>query len=171
MRKGQIQMGESIAVVIIVIILLVMGIVFWAQVNKEDVKTSQQEFDDASVVELAKTASELPELRCYKTETVVEVNCFDWYKILALNYTLNNHEVTPEAIELRKNAKDLYRAYFGASRITFSQVYPSEINITVYDYNTSSLRTPRIYIPIIFEKDLGVTTEKTMGWIIVEGYR
>jgi hypothetical protein len=165
--KGQIQLGESIAVIVIIVILLVFGIAFWGSVNKDDAKASIQESEDLSFVELAKTAAELPELRCYSLEKVVKVNCFDWYKILALNNTMH--------AKLTKNETfNFYKYYFKTSKITFQQVYPREINVTVYDYNMSMesrSRTMPIYVPVVFERNLGRSGIKTLGWIIIEGYR
>ena len=166
-KKGQAQLGETVAVIVIVIILLVVGIVFWNSLKRSDVQTVARQSEDLSIVELAKVVAELPELKCYNTNTITKVNCFDWYKILAFNRTLNSPSTPPTT---RKQAFDMYSNYFQRSKITFQQAYPVEINVTVYDNNISANRALQIMIPVLLEKNLGQTSTKTFGWIIVEGY-
>jgi len=105
----------------------------------------------------------LPELRCYSAQDVPKVNCFDWYKLLALNQTMHDPLT-------KKEAFDYYNGYFENSRITFEQLYPEDINITVYDNNISAQRSQMIVIPVVFEKSLGRRGFMTFGWIMVEGY-
>ena len=162
-KRSQVQMLESIAIVVIVIIMIVIGIVFWNKVKRDDIQDTSLEYQDISVIELAKIASELPELKCYNANIATEVNCFDWYKILALNKTLHD----PAS---RDAAFAYYNNYFHNSRITFQQVYPSEINMTIYDNNITSSRALQISIPIIIERNYGREGIKGFGWIIVEGY-
>lgn len=162
-KKSQIQLAESIAVIIIVIFLLVIGVVFWNGIQKEDYLSSAEEYQDLSVIALAKTVSELPELRCYNDQDTPEVNCFDWFKILALNKSMHD-PATKQA------TFDFYNNYFKNSRITIKQVYPEEINVTIYDNNISSKRSLQISIPIVIEKNYGRLGKKGFGLIVVEGY-
>jgi type II secretory pathway pseudopilin PulG len=156
-------MAESIAVVIIIIFLLVIGIVFWSGVRKDDVKNTQLEYQDLSVIELAKIAAELPELRCYNTNVVTKVNCFDWYKILAMNKSMNDPVIKNEIF-------DYYNYYFKNSKITIQQIYPNETTVVIYDNNISKKTTLQISIPIIIEKNYGREGRKGFGLLIVEGY-
>jgi hypothetical protein len=168
MSRSQIQLGESVAIIIIVIILLVIGIAFWNKFNQADTKQVITESQDNAVVELAKTVSDLPDFKCYRTEHVSSVNCFDWYKILALNRSMNYDDSLHPGI--RQKTFEYYKNYFGTSRITFEQIYPTDINVTVYDDNITSQRAPKIYIPVVFENNLGNRAFTTFGWIVVEGY-
>jgi hypothetical protein len=163
MKRSQIQLGESVAIVIIVVILLVIGIAFWNKFNQEDTKQTITESQDNAVVDLAKTASELPEFKCYRTERVASVNCFDWYKINALALAMSDPETKQKTFEF-------YRNYFGSSRITFEELYPEEINVTVFDNNVTAQRAPKIYIPVVFENNLGNRAFTTFGWVVVESY-
>ena len=165
-KRSQIQMGESIAVVIIVIILLVIGIALWRNSQASDIRSSQIESQDSALIDMAKTASELPELRCYSTEDVKQVNCYDWYKLLALNESMHNSTTRPETFRF-------YNNYFGKSRITFQKVYPEpEENLTIYDNNISANKALRISIPIVLSYGISRSDSdiKAFGMIIVEGY-
>ena len=162
-KKSQIQLLESVAVVIVVIFLLIIGIVFWKNSQKQDITQMVSDSEDLDIITLAKVASELPELKCYSTETVTKINCFDYYKILALNKTMGDPATRDAAFQF-------YNNYFHRSRITFQQLYPTEENITIYDNNVSATRSIKIRIPIVLEKNLGREGIKTFGMIIVEGY-
>lgn len=158
-KKSQVQMGESIAIIIIIVILLVIGITFWRNVTAGDIQQLDSEQADRSVIELAKVAAELPELKCYTSDVNAKVNCFDFYKLLAMKNMSKNSTVF-----------NYYFNIFGKSRITIQEVYPEEINITVYDYNVSANRALTISIPIIIEKNIGREGKKGFGRMIVEGY-
>ena len=151
-HKAQIQMGESIAIIIIIIVLLVIGVTFWRNMTSGDIQQLSSDQSDLSVIELSKVATELPELKCYTSGETITVNCFDWYKILALNQSMKNSTVF-----------NYYFNIFGRSRITFQEVYPDEMSITVYNYNVTANRALEISIPIILEKNTGHEGKRFFG--------
>ena len=161
-KKGQIQLGETTAVIAIVIILLVIGIVFWSNVSKSNVTDIQTQSQELSVIEMANTVPELTELKCYES-SVNKVKCLDWYKILAMNKSINNPD--------DKSVFLFYNNYFKNSKITISRIYPvvSDNNITIYDAKLgNSTKSLLISIPVNI-KDY-VTGETYYGTVIVEGY-
>ena len=159
-KKAQMQMGETTAVVIIVIILLVIGIVFWNRVSSSDIQQLSSQSQELSVIEIANIVTSLPELQCYDSG-VSSVKCLDWYKVLAMNNTINNPS--------DKKVYSFYNNYFKNSRITIEQVYPVETNITIYDARLSnSTRTLLIPIPVNIKNY--VTGQTGYGMILVEGY-
>jgi hypothetical protein len=164
-NRSQVQMGETVAIVVIVIVLLMVGIVFWSNIRKLDVQKIDRTTEELSVIELSKIVSELPELRCYNANIVTKINCFDYYKLLAFNRTINN-----EADPLYLQTQRMYSGYFRNSRITFRQVYPEDMSITIYDENISAQRSLQIMIPIVIEHRLDRTGTNAFGMIIVEGY-
>jgi hypothetical protein len=162
-RKSQIQMGETIAIIVIVMFILIIGLGFWKSTQTKDIEIKARDSEDLSIIVLSKTVPELPEFKCYSTESVSKVNCIDYYKIMAFNLSMN----TPLS---RQKTFDYYRNYFHRSKITFAQLYPSEFNITVYDNNITSTKSLKISIPIVIEKSLGRKGVKGFGLLIVEGY-
>ena len=163
-KKSQIQMGETVAIVIIVMILLVVGIVFWNKLERKDIVDNSRSTDELFVIEISNTISELPELKCSKS-LVQQPNCFDLYKILALNYSINGN-ADPV---LKDTMKRYYTDYFRTSKITFQQVYPTTFNITIYDYEmVNATRTHLITVPITIEDTINKRTG--FGVIYVEGY-
>lgn len=163
-KKGQVQLGETTAVIVIVIILLVIGIVFWSNVSNSNVSDIRTQSQELSVIEIANIVPELTELKCYESG-VNKVKCLDWYKILAMNKSIND-----------KNDKSVflyYNNYFKNSKITIVRIYPDVTsginNITIYDAKLSNnTKTLLISIPVNI-KDY-VNKETFYGIIIVEGY-
>jgi hypothetical protein len=162
-RRGQIQLGETTAVIIIVIIMLMMGIIFWNKVSNSNVKQIDTQSQELSVIEIANNVPELPELKCSELK-YKEVKCLDLHKLLAMSQVINNPN--------DKSAFEFYNNYFKNSKITIIKMYPSsgaDENITLYDAKlNNSIRKLLIPIPVNI-KDY-VNKETYYGLIIVEGY-
>jgi len=162
LNRGQVQLGESIAVIIIVIILLFLGIVFWNKISNSNVADIQSQSHELSVIEIANIVPELSELKCNEL-SVNRVKCIDFYKLKAMSEAINS---SSDAITF-----EYYHNYFKNSKITVIQVYPqtSIFNITLYDAklknNTKSLL---ISLPVNIKNYVNKTT--AYGFIIVEGY-
>jgi hypothetical protein len=158
-HNGQIQLGESTAVVIIIVIMLVLGIVFWNKVSNSGIMSIQSQSQELSVIETANTVPEMPELKCYESK-VDQVKCLDWYKILAMSNATN---------DTNSKAFEYYNYYFKNSKITVMKIYPEEGNVTIYDAKlNNNKRTLRIPIPVNI-RDY-VTDRTYYGLILVEGY-
>jgi hypothetical protein len=160
-KRGQIQMGETVAVVVIVIILLIISIAFWSRISSSDIEDIKTQSQELSVIEIANIVSELPELKCYESG-VNKAKCLDMYKIISMNESMKNDEVFK-----------YYNNYFTNSKITIMKIYPnvetSTENITIYDAKlNNNIRTIQISIPINI---LDIVRKETIyGLIIVEGY-
>jgi len=154
-------MGETIAVTIIIIILLMLGILFWNKMNSTNVEDVKIMNTELSVIEVANVVSSLPELQCSQSG-VNQAKCLDWHKIKAMNESMNETKI------LR-----YYNDYFKNSRITIMTIYPQPEpdveNMTIYDAQLdSSTITRQISIPInIYDS---VNDKTRYGLIIVEGY-
>lgn len=155
-------MVETITIVIVVTIMIIIGIVFWNRVQGSDLQKTAKEAEELSVIEIAKTVADMPELRCY-TKEVTTVNCFDLYRLYAFNRTMHDPKTKDAAMSYYSN-------YFKKSRITFEQTYPfsQTFNITIYDNNISNTTKLQIKIPIIIQDP--ITQRNGFGNIIVEGY-
>jgi len=125
MKKSQIKIGESIAVLMIFFVLVVIGIVFWSRYSQVQMK-GQQEMDLQSMaIKVAQTVTFLSELQCSTLE-VIQFSCFDLYKIEAMKDLLMT---LPE-----KNRTSYYFDIFGFSNITIYSIYPDEKSWNIYDF-------------------------------------
>jgi hypothetical protein len=162
-KSGQIQMGESIAIIVIVTILLIIGIAFWNRMKGGDIKDVRTEVEELAVIDLAKVVTELPELRCSYT-SVAAVNCFDYYKLLAFSDAMFNITDQPTMTRMF----NYYNQYFAKSKITVLMIYPTRQNITLYNNNLSSTSKLQIKIPVIIRDDIHDRT--SFGMVAVEEY-
>jgi len=140
LNKAQMQVGESILVIIIVVILGAFMLVFSANAAERDFQDQVGQIQDLTALETVKAASSLYELSCSKSG-VTEV-CFDLHKALAV-------------AELFETETDLVNLYyydiFGDSKVTLNTIYPEEHNLTLYWNNASDdeQESVPVSIPVI----------------------
>lgn len=116
MRRGQLKMGESFAVMVVFFILLAIGLIFYGSIKKSSLGEQAEETIDKQAIRLAQVASFLPELQCSFSDTIRE-NCFDLYKLQALANISQEPQIYLS-----------YRMLFGNSRIVVEEVYPGEVD-------------------------------------------
>ncbi|MCA9477612.1 MAG: hypothetical protein KC535_00510 [Nanoarchaeota archaeon] len=116
-KKAQIQLGESIFVVIIIVLLIVFGLVFYAQAQKESIDAESSGFDDLDTIAIAQYATSLVELQCSLQE-VQYPNCFDITKLEAF------HRVVQGNTELEK---EFYFSQLGNAKLNITEIYPVTI--------------------------------------------
>jgi hypothetical protein len=155
MRKSQIQMGESIAVLFIFFILVIFGFVFYMNVMKGSVKVEKEENIQLKAIGIAQKASFLPELQCSE-ENVRKESCIDLYKLEAVAGLLEENNI-------------YYYDVFEFSKIWVEGVFPEEgvwslYNNPLTEYN-NKLST---FIPVsLFD---ATTKEYDFGILVVETY-
>jgi cbb3-type cytochrome oxidase subunit 3 len=110
-RRAQIEMGETIAVLFIFLILVAFGFIFYARMQKSSYTEQQEENIALKAVEVAQKVSFLPELRC-SSENVPVHNCIDTFKIMQFRALAAKHNL-------------FYYDAFLYSNISLEQVFPT----------------------------------------------
>jgi hypothetical protein len=105
MRRAQIEFGESLMVVIILVFILIIGIVFYFNVTKRSLGQEQAYRADIEAVKLAKAVLALPEVRC--GSFTGSDTCIDELKLRAL----------ADVIRTDPDAKEYYGTLFGYANI------------------------------------------------------
>jgi hypothetical protein len=158
-RKAQLQMGESIFAVIIILLLIVFGIVFASNAEKDEITQDKEEFLDLDAITLSKYASSLAELQCSLLD-VTELSCFDVDKMIAF---INVTEKYPEI------SAEYYFSQFGNANITVREIYPSNRSWEVY-YNGLKDgeigRSKTTMVPVALYD--GITKKKSFGVLIIK---
>lgn len=113
--KAQIQLGESIFVVFIVIILIVFGIVFYSQIQREDIQDEDSNFADLETVTITQYATSLTELKCSLQE-IQYPNCFDQSKLDAFEQLVEQTGT--------ETYRQFYFSQLGNSKLVVREVYP-----------------------------------------------
>ncbi len=81
---GQIKMIESVFVVIIFMIILMVGLVYFSRFQRSEAEYLSTEKDLKESIQLAQTFASLPEVSCTENNVVRE-NCVDLAKLRAMN--------------------------------------------------------------------------------------
>lgn len=135
MKKAQIKMMETIAILIVFFILLTVVGIFYATFQKESIRKTVSQVVDKETVQLALKLSSLPELRCSKNN-IQEDNCIDSYKLSALK-------------EIVDENKEYYNLIFGKSYISLEEVYPGNATYELYGTYDGSQSKSLIPIPLV----------------------
>lgn len=156
LKRAQIQMGESIAIMFIFFILVIFGFVFYANIVKTSTKLDIEENIQLKAISIAQKASFLPELQCSEENVRIE-NCIDILKLGAASYLLEENNI-------------YYYDIFESSKIWVEEVFPESgktwplYNNTLTDYR-NKIST---FIPMSL---LNVTSKKfNFGILVVEVY-
>ena len=155
--KAQVQMGESIAVLMIFLVLMGLGSIFLVNVFSGSVEKSREENLQLKAISIAQKLSFLPELQCSEENIVVEP-CIDMLK-------LNS---TPGIINSSMND---YYPLFEYSTITVKKIFPNNTDPEMVVYNKTDKLKPnerKMYIPTALfapkERAYG------FGWITIAVY-
>ena len=137
-KRAQVKMGETIAIMFIFFILLIVGAVFYMNLQRTTVYREIQEAYELRAVEISQTISFLPEAQCTESN-VIKASCFDLYKLIGLSKVTQ----TPKGL-------NLYSREFGTTTIELIKIYPGGGNWTLYDNQKAEFTTaPVTNIPIM----------------------
>jgi hypothetical protein len=142
-KKSQIKMMESIAVLLVFIILLAFIIIFYVKMSVASSGKGKEDKNKLRAIEISQLISYMPELQC-STKNIIEDVCFDMAKIQAFIF-LNR---TPEGQRIMGS---YYYDLFRYSKITIYTVYPvRNIIFTIYDNkpNTTDYGIKETHLPI-----------------------
>lgn len=159
-RNAQLQIGESIMVIIIITILAVFLFNFYFRLATNDLQQQIGEIDELNVLETAQIASNLYELTCSKAG-VTDV-CFDAHKTIAFA------ELRTEQPEL---VQDYYQELFGNSKISLITVYPEEHEYVLYWNNATNGSQTSIPVVIPVAIHNGSSDTNTFGIFRIEQYQ
>jgi hypothetical protein len=136
-RKAQIKMGETIAIMFVFFILLIVGAVFYMNLQRSTVTREIQEAYELRAVELSQIISFLPEAQCTDSN-VVKASCFDIYKLIGLSKVT----ATPKGLTL-------YEREFGTTTIKLIKMYPEGGEWILYDNRKEEFTSaPVTHIPL-----------------------
>ena len=118
-KRGQVQMGESVAILFVFFTLLVFGFIFYVRIIGSSAESEVEEQIQLKAVAVAQKASFLPELQCSQENVRVE-NCIDIYKLTHFD-------------DLILKNKLYYYDVFGFSKISVQRKFPDPKVFPVYN--------------------------------------
>ena len=117
MKKAQMKMMETIAVIFIFFVLVLFGIIFFYQYSKVSINERNEQFFAERAMRTTLKVLFMPELIC-TDHGRIEQNCFDLQKV----------EAAKEVIE--RNTEDYYFNLFSYAEITVHQLTKDGAKIT-----------------------------------------
>ncbi|MDB4303371.1 hypothetical protein N9934_01090 [Desulfosarcina sp.] len=139
MKKAQMKMGETIAVLIVFFILIMVGMVIYTNMRKNSLEDKQIEDAELKSIEIATRVSQLPDIRC---DDGMCVGCTDAVDILKLEalidegtelfYIVAVAEYDEPSLVDKYNK--IYFNMFSYSTIKISMIYPDVDSSTFPDW-------------------------------------
>ncbi len=157
MKKSQIQIGETIAVLFVFFILIAIGFIFYIRIIKEKVNSEMDYALELNSVSVAQRAMFLPELQC-SGDNVIEADCIDKLKLEL-------------STELMKQNQVYYYDIFEFAVINVTQIYPPEEKMkwSAYYRPISNPKSKYVTsIPVSLKDPL--TNKKAFGVLTIESY-
>lgn len=153
-KKSQVQIFETIAVLVIFFLLIGIGFIFYGRIMQSNLAQEQDEISQLRAIAIAQRAMFLPEIQC-SDENVIKDSCLDIAKLTA-------------AEEIMLSNQDYYYDFFEFSNITASEVYPSVKTYTIYERKTDFRQKSSANIPIILYNP--ATRQNSFGILKIETY-
>lgn len=156
MKKSQIQIGETIAVLFVFFILIIVGFIFYVKVIKGNIELEKEELSELRSIGIAQRVMFLPELQCSK-DNVVRENCIDILKL-------------DSAKKLMKDNEIYYYDLLGFSDVGVSQIYPTQAKWSIYSRKTEDYKNifvtnipVTLYDPYSDKNGFGILTIETVS--------
>ncbi len=157
-KKAQIQMMETITVLLVFFIIVFLGLVFYSKIMRSKVSEEADKIEELSQIEIAQLASSLPELQCSQ-DNILRSNCIDLLKLEAAS--------NGGVIQGNPNT---YFNIFAFSNITVKTIFPSsteEWQLYTKEPNVIGSKLPTFFPISLYDPK---EKEYRFGLMIVEVY-
>lgn len=154
-RKAQIQIGESMIVIILIMIIAVFALVFTTKMATSKYEIKITEYEELDAVETAQIVTNLYELRCSKEG--VQATCVDKYKAIALAQVAQTPTAYLYYYDLFKNAK-----------VTLKEIYPNQETYVLYEVNATNTTKGQISNSIVIPVSLYDAAKDTVSFGVLQ---
>lgn len=138
MARAQIEFGESLMVIIIIVFLLVIGLVFYFNVSKGSVEKELNYREDIGAVVLSKRVLSMPEVAC---DAYQGGNCIDKLKLAALGDLIDKSSQSYDSM-----VSDYYEQLFEFSTIKLHYVETGQDELLYEEIPTGNYTASRQFI-------------------------
>lgn len=157
-RKAQIQMFETIAVLVVFFFLIAFGLAFYFMISKTQAGKEYERSLQLRQIVFTQKISTLPELDCVRVSVQVE-RCFDKLKLINFTTILKRNETIREQ----------YYSIFGNTEVTIEEIWPTTAKYELY---SNKLANATIITPSMIPMLIQDPTRKTysLGLLRVKLY-
>ena len=153
-RKGQIQVFETMAVLVIFFILIFIGFIFYGRMVRTDIGKESYQLSQLKSISTAQKVMFFPELQC-SDDSLVKENCIDRLKLDSAAKVMRDNEL-------------YYYDMLEFSEINISTIYQNEQKWTIYSRKPETFKSRfitnvpvLIYDPLAKRNDFGIITIET----------
>lgn len=114
-KKGQLEIGITMMVLLVFIILLFVSIVFYFRFTYENIKNTGEEILDAQYSVLLNSIMNMPELKC--SYSAIDRECLDATKLIAFKNLIKND---------LKISNYYSNIFTGVNKLSIEVIYPQE---------------------------------------------
>ena len=118
-KRAQVQMMETLAVLLVFFVLIILGIVFYSKIMKGSIELQKEEGIQLNAIKVSQRASTLPELQCSE-DNIVSDNCIDIIKLEIASKIIRENEI-------------YYYDRLLFSKIKLTQIYPDNKEWLLYE--------------------------------------
>ena len=156
MKKAQIQSGETITVMIIVMIMLIIGLVFYSSFQGSGREEERIRENQINAMSTAMKTVNMDEIKCTELTSRID-RCVDLYRLNASK-------------EIIQQNYEYYFSFFSNTNVTIHFVSEEKEPINIYSYTGEfSSQTIPTYLPIIIKDP--VRNKNIFGYIEVTTFR
>src|SRR3989344_9382657 len=155
MKKSQVQIGETIAVLFVFFILVIIGFIFYVKVIKGNIELEKDELSQLKSIGIAQRIMFLPEVQCSEDNIIID-NCIDILKLDSAQTIMKQNEI-------------YYYDLLEFSDVNVLQIYPDEAKWNIYSRKTEDFSSKfvtnvpvSLYNPNTRKHGFGVLTIETL---------
>ncbi len=135
-KRSQIEMGESIAIIFIFIVLIGFGLIFYMNIMKGTTALKKEEGSQLQTIEVIQKIAFLPELQC-SGASIIKQNCMDIFKLDAAEQIIWENQLH-------------YYDILGYSSVFIEEIYPYPTrNWVIYNNSLEGAEKKATYKPIL----------------------
>ena len=142
-KKSQIQIFETIAVLVVFFILLGIGFIFYTKVIKSNIESDTAEISQSKSISIAQRIMFLPEIQCSE-DNVPKEDCIDTLKLDSAKLVIDKPENSPyyydlfgfsviKIEEIYPNSHDLGNLYKRIDAPDYKNSFVTKVPVTLYD--------------------------------------
>jgi len=154
MKKAQIKMLETIAVLIVFFFIIAFGLSFYARIRTINLEKEMLKAEEINSIKKANTIYFMPEIACLSS--MEETNCFDIYK---LNSTRG----------IIKEDMAFYAEKLGSVTVRIEEIYPEKRDWLVYN-NSKNINRGKFHFEIPVKLYDPVLKEISFGLLCLDYY-
>lgn len=153
-------MVEAVAVIIVFLVLVVFGLMWWANFSEDAGEGIASELTDLQRLEVAKQIINLPEIRC-STAGVTEVSCVDLYRLQSLSRLT---DATRGDTDVRTSFEDRFFGYSFSIYTIYPADSPIHPGMDVFDFRPpETTGSVSVVVPVVVYDPVSEHTFFSMG--------